>query len=41
MSPYDDWHAKAWTASLVLLLVVVLLNVVSRLLTRNHLKGAR
>jgi len=41
VSPYDDWHAKAWTASLVLLLVVMLLNIVSRLLTRNHLKGAR
>ncbi|MGZ6080122.1 MAG: phosphate ABC transporter permease PstA [Myxococcaceae bacterium] len=41
VSPYDDWHAKAWTASLVLLLVVMLLNVVSRLLTRSHLKGAR
>jgi len=41
ISPYDDWHAKAWTASLVLLLVVGLLNIVSRVLTRNRLKGAR
>ncbi|HUM10739.1 MAG TPA: phosphate ABC transporter permease PstA [Myxococcaceae bacterium] len=41
ISPYDDWHAKAWTASLVLLLVVGLLNIASRFLTRSRLKGAR
>ena len=41
ISPYDDWHAKAWTASLVLLIVVGLLNIASRWLTRNRLKGAR
>jgi phosphate transport system permease protein len=41
VSPYDDWHAKAWTASLVLLMLVMLLNIVSRLLTRSRLKGAR
>ena len=41
ISPYDDWHAKAWTASLVLLIVVGLLNIASRALTRNRLKGAR
>jgi phosphate transport system permease protein len=41
VSPYEDWHAKAWTASLVLLLVVGLLNIVSRVLTRSRFKGAR
>jgi len=41
ISPYDDWHAKAWTASLVLLIVVGLLNIASRALTRSRLKGAR
>jgi len=41
ISPYDDWHAKAWTASLVLLIVVGLLNIASRFLTRSRLKGAR
>jgi phosphate transport system permease protein len=41
ISPYDDWHAKAWTASLVLLIVVGLLNIGSRVLTRSRLKGAR
>ncbi|HMK72147.1 MAG TPA: ABC transporter permease subunit, partial [Myxococcaceae bacterium] len=41
ISPYEDWHAKAWTAALVLLMLVGLLNVASRMLTRNRLKGAR
>jgi phosphate transport system permease protein len=41
VSPYEDWHAKAWTASLVLLIVVGLLNIASRVLTRSRLKGAR
>jgi len=41
ISPYEDWHAKAWTAALVLLMLVGLLNVASRVLTRNRLKGAQ
>ncbi len=41
ISPYEDWHDKAWTASLVLLLLVGLMNVGSRVLTRSRLKGAR
>jgi phosphate transport system permease protein len=41
ISPYDDWHAKAWTASLVLLIVVGLLNIASRIATRSRLRGAR
>ncbi len=41
ISPYEDWHAKAWTAALVLLMLVGLLNLTSRVLTRNRLKGAR
>ncbi len=40
ISPYEDWHAKAWTAALVLLMLVGLLNLASRVLTRNRLKGA-
>jgi phosphate transport system permease protein len=34
VSPYDDWHRQAWTAALVLLLLVGLLNLVARLATR-------
>ncbi len=40
ISPYDDWHQKAWTAALVLLLLVGLLNLVARFLSRNRLQGA-
>jgi len=41
ISPYDDWHQKAWSAALVLLLLVGGLNLTARALTRNRLKGAR
>jgi phosphate transport system permease protein len=40
ISPYDDWHQKAWTAALVLLLLVGLLNLFARFLSRNRLQGA-
>jgi phosphate transport system permease protein len=30
ISPYEDWHAKAWSAALVLLLLVGALNLVAR-----------
>jgi phosphate transport system permease protein len=30
ISPYEDWHAKAWSAALVLLLLVGGLNLVAR-----------
>lgn len=35
MSPYDDWHALAWAAALVLTLFVLGLNIVVRLLARG------
>jgi phosphate transport system permease protein len=37
ISPYDDWHAKAWTAALVLLMLVGGLNLLARLLSRNRM----
>jgi phosphate transport system permease protein len=40
ISPYDDWHQKAWTAALVLLILVGLLNLLARFLSRNRLQGA-
>jgi phosphate transport system permease protein len=40
ISPYDDWHQKAWTAALVLLLLVGTLNAIARFLSRNRLQGA-
>jgi phosphate transport system permease protein len=41
ISPYDDWHRKAWSGALVLLLFVMLTNLTSRFLARNRLQGAR
>jgi phosphate transport system permease protein len=42
ISPYEDWHAKAWTAALVLLLLVGGLNLLARILSRNKMmEGAR
>ncbi len=32
ISPYADWHAKAWATALVLIAIVLLLNVRARLL---------
>jgi phosphate transport system permease protein len=40
ISPYEDWHQKAWTAALVLLLLVGLLNLGARFLTRARVRGA-
>jgi phosphate transport system permease protein len=31
ISPYEDWHAKAWATALVLIFLVLLLNVLARL----------
>jgi phosphate transport system permease protein len=42
ISPYEDWHQKAWTAALVLLLLVGALNLTARYLTRSRLsRGQR
>lgn len=38
-SPYDDWHSKAWTAALILLLLVGSLSLGAKLLARGQLKG--
>lgn len=32
ISPYDDWHAKAWATALVLIVLVLLLNILARLI---------
>ena len=41
ISPYEDWHQKAWTAALVLLLLVGLLNLGARLALRGSTAGGR
>ncbi|HRP07196.1 MAG TPA: phosphate ABC transporter permease PstA [Gemmatimonadales bacterium] len=35
-SPYPQWHALAWTAALVLILVVLALSIAARLVTRQR-----
>ncbi|MDB4943544.1 MAG: Phosphate transport system permease protein PstA [Labilithrix sp.] len=34
MSPYDDWHAQAWAAALVLVGLVIVLNLAARRVLR-------
>jgi phosphate transport system permease protein len=34
-SPYDDWHDLAWGASFILLMFVLLLNIVTKVITRK------
>jgi phosphate transport system permease protein len=36
VSPYDEWHAQAWAAALVLVTLVLVLNVGARLLTASR-----
>lgn len=38
IGPYEDWHRQAWAAALVLLLLVTLINVSVRVLTRERLR---
>jgi phosphate transport system permease protein len=33
ISPYDDWHSKAWAASLILIAVVAVFSAVVRYFT--------
>ncbi|MBP2675835.1 MAG: phosphate transporter, permease protein PstA [Deltaproteobacteria bacterium] len=35
ISPYADWHDKAWAAALVLITMVLLINIGARVLTRE------
>ncbi len=35
ISPFEDWHRQAWAGALVLLLLVALINVTVRVLTRD------
>jgi phosphate transport system permease protein len=39
VSPYEDWHRQAWSAALVLLMVVLILNVSARFLVRHRVSG--
>ncbi|MSQ15544.1 MAG: phosphate ABC transporter permease PstA [Dehalococcoidia bacterium] len=41
VSPYDDWHTKAWGAALILIMVVGLLSFITRQVTRGRGLGGR
>jgi phosphate transport system permease protein len=36
ISPYDEWHAQAWAATLVLITLVLGINIIVRFLTRKR-----
>jgi phosphate transport system permease protein len=36
ISPYDEWHAQAWAATLVLMTLILTINIVVRFLTRKR-----
>lgn len=36
ISPYDEWHAQAWAATLVLMTLILTINIVVRFLTRRR-----
>src|SRR5437867_313634 len=35
ISPYDDWHAQAWAATLVLMTLILMINIAVRFFTRK------
>ncbi|HEY9282220.1 MAG TPA: phosphate ABC transporter permease PstA [Pyrinomonadaceae bacterium] len=35
VSPYDEWHAQAWAATLVLMTIILVINISVRFLTRK------
>jgi len=41
ISPYESWHEQAWSAALVLLMLVGLLNLGARLAVRDRVGGRR
>ncbi|MEP6922626.1 MAG: phosphate ABC transporter permease PstA [bacterium] len=36
ISPYDEWHAQAWAATLVLMTLILTINIAVRFLTRKR-----
>jgi len=40
-SPYQDWHRQAWAAALVLITIVLVLNVIARMSTRERFRALR
>ena len=38
-SPYEEWHNLAWAATLVLIAMILSLNIIVRIVTRNRHAG--
>jgi phosphate transport system permease protein len=36
VSPYDEWHAQAWAATLILMLLILIINITVRFVTRKR-----
>jgi phosphate transport system permease protein len=36
ISPYDEWHAQAWAATLVLMALILMINITVRFFTRQR-----
>lgn len=34
-SPYEDWHQLAWGASLILIILILILNTITKLIQRK------
>jgi phosphate transport system permease protein len=39
IGPYDEWHAQAWAASLVLVLMVLAFSIIARLVLGRQNRG--
>jgi phosphate transport system permease protein len=37
ISPYDEWHAQAWAATLVLMALILVINITVRFFTRKRM----
>jgi phosphate transport system permease protein len=38
ISPYDEWHAQAWAATLILMTLILVINITVRFFTRRSIK---
>lgn len=41
IAPYEDWHQQAWTAALILLIVVLIGNITARILMKSRSGASR
>lgn len=41
IAPYDDWHAKAWAGSALLVFLILILSIASRITTRGKYRLVR